>query len=167
MHRFLYAVPGAFYRGDIPAGGGRAALRAFRGLDPAYRRAGRPDRRRPSVRGSFLYPVSWGYVLAWSGYTDHRGQTFEIPPGAVGIAAGKIDAQDIPFLAGIRFKPGRAYIDLTAGGLWKRVKLGALAAAGTSIDPAAAVHAGLTILGGPETDMGGLERLRGPFDRPP
>lgn len=101
-----------------------------------------------SVRGSFLYPLSWGYVMAWSGYTDHRGQTFELPPGAIGIAAGKIDAQDVPFLAGVRLKPGKAHIDLTAGGLWRRLKLGALDAAGTSIDPAAAVHAGLTIHGG-------------------
>lgn len=115
----------------------------------------------PSVRGSFLYPVSWGYVLAWSGYTDHRGQTFELPPGVVGIAAGKIDAQDIPFLAGVRFNPGRAYIDLTAGGLWRRLKLGNLDAVGTSIDPAAAVHAGLTILGGPETARGGSENYMG------
>ena len=48
------------------------------------------------------------------------------------------------------------YIDLTAGGLWRRLKLGALDAVGTSIDPAAAVHAGLTISGGPENDMGAL-----------
>lgn len=100
----------------------------------------------PSVRGSFLYPVSWGYVLAWSGYSDHRGRTFA--QSVFSFSAGKIDVQDVPFLAGVRFKPGRGYIDLTAGGLWKRLKVGAFDAAGTSIDPAAAVHAGLTIRGG-------------------
>ena len=64
------------------------------------------------------------------------------------FAAGKIDAQDVPFMAGARFEHNRARIDLSAGGLWRRLKLGNLDAAGTSIDPAAAVHAGLEIRGG-------------------
>lgn len=110
----------------------------------------------PSVRLAGLYPTSWGAVLAWSGYTDHRGLSFELPPGAVGFAGGKIDAQDVPLLGGARIERGRARIDLTAGVLWRRLKLGALDVAGTSIDPAVAVHAGLEIRGGSETAGGGL-----------
>ena len=102
----------------------------------------------PSVRLAGLYPTSWGAVLAWSGYTDHRGLTFELPPGVVGFAGGKIDAQDVPLLGGARIEHGRARVDLTAGVLWRRLKLGNLGAAGTSIDPAAAVHAGVEIHGG-------------------
>lgn len=102
----------------------------------------------PSVRGAFLYPLSWGHLMAWSGYTDHRGMTFEVPPGVEGFAAGEIDAQNVPFLAGVRFNSDRVQIDLTAGGLWKRLKLGNLDSAGTSIDPVAAAHVGITVYDG-------------------
>lgn len=105
----------------------------------------------PSIRGAILFPLSWGNLMAWSGYTDHRGLTFELPPGVEGIAAGGIDAQNVPFMAGVRLSRERVRIDLTAGGMWKRLKIGNLpddGGTGTVIDPAAAAHVGVTVYEG-------------------
>ena len=125
----------------------------------------------PSVRFSYSRPVSWfskGTFIAWAGYTDHRGKTYELPEDVEGFggASNKISGQDIPVMAGVRFKKekSKGHVDLTGGLLWKRIKLnlgGSLAGTstgtGTDTDPAIAAHGSYTIYGGPETSGGGGE----------
>lgn len=113
----------------------------------------------PSIRFTYVRTVSWfdkGQVVAWTGFSDHRGKDFGILEDVeeTGVFDNKWGVQGIPLMVGARFKKpsSKAHIDLTAGLLYKRIsidfgtsRIGS--STGTDTDPAIGAHAGYTLSG--------------------
>ncbi len=110
----------------------------------------------PSLRFTYAMTVSWfnkGQVIAMTGYTHHLGKSFAFLETVEETGYdNKWSVQDIPLMAGVRFKKpsSKGHLDLTAGLLHKRISIDfgtSRIGAGTSsdTDPAIAAYGGYAL----------------------